>query len=62
MSKTLSYEERYHAFGEELEIEFAETGADREHGFDPEDELYNRYEIYSDMRIREEQNGQEQRK
>ncbi len=52
MSYTFSFEEWYNIYGEELEIGHAESGADREHGFDSEEELYKEYEIYSDVRIR----------
>lgn len=45
-TKKLSYEEWYVENEEEIYIELAESGADRELDFDSEREFEKRYEIY----------------
>lgn len=42
----LEFDEWYSKFEEEINIELAETGKDRELDFDPEKEFVNRYNIY----------------
>tara|TARA_Y100000593_G_scaffold69730_1_gene128058 strand:+ start:307 stop:453 length:147 start_codon:yes stop_codon:yes gene_type:complete len=42
----MTYEEFINAFQEQIMIELAESGADRELDFNLEDELYYRYEEY----------------
>jgi len=42
----LEYEEWYVKFEDEINIELAETGADREMDFDSEREFDKRYEMY----------------
>lgn len=42
----LEYEEWYAKFEDEINIELAETGADREMDFDSEREFEKRYEMY----------------
>ena len=46
MERVLDFEEWVEQNEEELEIKFAESGADREMGFDLEEELENEYEKY----------------
>ena len=46
MSKKMTYEEWYNKNEEEIWIELAEIGADREMDFNPEVEFNNRYEDY----------------
>lgn len=43
---TLEYEEWFAKFEDEINIELAETGADREMDFDSEREFEKRYEMY----------------
>lgn len=45
-NKILSYDEWYDINEEEINIELAENGADRELDFDPEREFDERYEEY----------------
>jgi hypothetical protein len=42
----LTYEEWYDLNEDEINIELAENGADREMDFNPEDEFNKRYETY----------------
>ena len=44
--KVLTYEQWVDEFIDEMNIKFAETGADRELGFNSEDELEKEYELY----------------
>lgn len=46
----LEYEEWFAKFEDEINIELAETGADREMDFDSEMEFEKRYEIYLNAR------------
>ena len=46
MSEKMTYEEWYNKNEEEIWIELAEIGADREMDFNPEVEFDNRYEDY----------------
>ena len=46
----LEYEEWYTKFEDEINIELAETGADREMDFDSEREFDKRYEMYLNAR------------
>lgn len=46
----LEYEEWYDRLEDEINIELAESGADREMDFDPEIEFENRYEMYLNAR------------
>jgi hypothetical protein len=47
---TLEYEEWFAKFEDGIDIELAETGADREMDFDREREFEKRYEIYLNAR------------
>ena len=44
----LEFEEWRNTFSEEIDIELAETGADRELDFNPEKEFERRYQMYLD--------------
>ncbi len=46
----LEFEEWYELFEDEINIELAETGADREMDFDSEREFDKRYEMYLNAR------------
>ena len=46
----LEYEEWFAKFEDEINIELAETGADREMDFDSEREFDKRYEMYLNAR------------
>ena len=46
MNRTLDYEEWFGVYEDEINIELAESGADRELDFDPELEFEKRYEEY----------------
>ena len=46
MSRILEYDEWFDQFEEEINLELAETGADREMDFNPEEEFRRRYESY----------------
>jgi hypothetical protein len=46
----LEFEEWYDLFEDSINLELAETGADREMDFDPEREFDNRYEMYLNAR------------
>lgn len=48
MKKLLDYDEWYALNEEAINIELAETGADREMDFNPEEEFDNRYLKYLD--------------
>ncbi len=47
-SKILDFEEWFEAYEDEIYIELAENGADRELDFDPELEFEKRYNKYLD--------------
>ena len=49
----LEYEEWFAKFEDEINIELAETGADREMDFDREREFDKRYEMYLNARQRQ---------
>ena len=48
MNRTLDYEEWFGVYEDEINIELAESGADRELDFDPELEFEKRYQEYLD--------------
>lgn len=47
----LEYEEWFAEFEDDINIELAETGADRELDFDSEQEFDKRYEMYVNARV-----------
>lgn len=46
----LEFDEWYDTFANEIDIELAENGADRELDFNPESEYEKRYEMYLNAR------------
>ena len=48
MNRTLDYDEWFGIYEDEINIELAESGADRELDFDPELEFEKRYQEYLD--------------
>jgi hypothetical protein len=52
MNDLLNYEEWLEEHQSDIDIELAETGADRELDFNLEIELENRYAIYVDQNMR----------
>lgn len=50
VSEFLTYEQWYERFEDEINIELAENGCDREMDFDAEREFEERYELYLIMR------------
>ena len=48
MYRTLDFDEWFGVYEDEINIELAESGADRELDFDPELELEKRYQEYLD--------------
>ena len=51
MSRILEYDEWFDQFEEAINLELAETGADREMDFNPEEEFRTRFESYLNNEI-----------